>query len=406
MHSYSLLAIKTCHRRGRARDRRHGGTDPDQERRGSQPRGAGQGNRGQGSARRGTVTTARGSRTPALVELARSRRSTSGCRIRTRSTAPRGRRRSRRRPADRARPAMSPSAGLRHNLDVGIQYLGGLAQRQRLRADLQPDGRCGHGGDLALAALAMVASPTRNLDDGRTVTAELMPWAVRRRADKLRERHRARNGSPRDATSCARELIEQIVHDKILQRFHDHGRLRAPGSRLTKEKPMTNDAPQDGQSNSRRAGPRTSAGPASERTLRRGGRRAAARLACRSSTRSHVWAPNGCGSFCTPIHVRPRAGRADRQPGRAAGAGGSEVDLRQRLAGRRRHERRRDRPIPTRACTRPTASRTLVRRINNALSARGSDRSRGGRRRPRATGSRRSSPTPRPASVACSTPSS
>ena len=35
MRSYSLLLIKTCHRRERPRDGRHGGADPDQERRGA-----------------------------------------------------------------------------------------------------------------------------------------------------------------------------------------------------------------------------------------------------------------------------------------------------------------------------------------------------------------------------------
>ncbi len=46
-------------------------------------------------------------------------------------------------------------AGLRNNISVGIQYLGSWLARQRLRADLQPDGRRRHGGDLALAGVAV-----------------------------------------------------------------------------------------------------------------------------------------------------------------------------------------------------------------------------------------------------------
>ena len=55
--------------------------------------------------------------------------------------------------------------------------------------------------------------------------------------------------------------------------------------------------------------------------------------------------------------LRQRARRADRQPGRADGAGRAEGHLPVRLAGRRRREPGRARPTPTRACTRPTRSR-------------------------------------------------
>ena len=47
LQSYALLLIKTCHRRKRSRDGRHGGADSDQERSGGERRGAGEGARGQ-----------------------------------------------------------------------------------------------------------------------------------------------------------------------------------------------------------------------------------------------------------------------------------------------------------------------------------------------------------------------
>ena len=46
-------------------------------------------------------------------------------------------------------------AGLRWNIDVGLAVSGSMAARRRLRADLQPDGRRRHRGDLPRAGLAM-----------------------------------------------------------------------------------------------------------------------------------------------------------------------------------------------------------------------------------------------------------
>ena len=53
------------------------------------------------------------------------------------------------------RQARSPRTGLRLNIDVGHAISGVVAAGQRLRADLQPDGGCGHGGDFARAGLAV-----------------------------------------------------------------------------------------------------------------------------------------------------------------------------------------------------------------------------------------------------------
>ena len=79
------------------------------------------------------------------------------------------------------------------------------------------------------------------------------------------------------------------------------------------------------------------------------------RLGERSSTRWPGWgrsAPQPAADGA----VRPGLGR-QTGPGRAAGAGRAEGGLRQRLAGRRRHEHRRP-TYPTKASTRPTASPT------------------------------------------------
>ena len=82
----------------------------------------------------------------------------------------------------------------------------------------------------------------------------------------------------------------------------------------------------------------------------------AARLGRRSSTRWRGSARSGSGSCCTREDVRPRARRADRQPGRADGARpGSKAIYLSRLAGRGRREPRRRRCTRTRASTRPTA---------------------------------------------------
>ena len=65
--------------------------------------------------------------------------------------------------------------------------------------------------------------------------------------------------------------------------------------------------------------------------------------------------------------LRPLARRPLGRPGGADGEGRPAVDLRLRLAGRRRREPRRARCTPTRASTPPTRAPSLVRRINNAL---------------------------------------
>ena len=74
--------------------------------------------------------------------------------------------------------------------------------------------------------------------------------------------------------------------------------------------------------------------------LHPGGRRAPVRLASASATRWPRWAPPGCGTCCRREPYRADAGRADRQPGGAAGQGRAEGDLPVRLAGRGRRQHR------------------------------------------------------------------
>ena len=64
--------------------------------------------------------------------------------------------------------------------------------------------------------------------------------------------------------------------------------------------------------------------------------------------------------------VRPHAGRADRQPGGAAGEGGAEGDLSVRLAGRGGREHGRQ-MYPDQSLYPVDAVPNVVRRINNAL---------------------------------------
>ena len=102
--------------------------------------------------------------------------------------------------------------------------------------------------------------------------------------------------------------------------------------------------------------------------------------------------------------LRQHARRADRQPGDAAGQGRPEGDLPLGLAGRgRRQHRRRDVPGPVALSGQLGAGGRQAHQQH--LHARRPDPV-VGRQERRSTTSRRSSPTPKPASAACSTRSS
>ena len=91
-----------------------------------------------------------------------------------------------------------------------------------------------------------------------------------------------------------------------------------------------------------------------KRGYTRRGRRAAARLACRSSTRSRGAAPRSCGSLMQHRALRQHARRADRQPGDAAGEGRPEGDLPVAAGRSRPTPTSPARCIPTSRCTRST----------------------------------------------------
>ena len=186
----------------RPRDGRHGGADPDQERPGGQRGGAREGARRQAARGHATATTAPGSPTRAWCR-SRRRSSTRTCRARTRST--------RKRDdvhvtaADlltRARGHAITEAGLRHNIDVGMQYLEAWLRGHGLRAALQPDGGRRHRRDLARPGLA-VDPPRRALDDGRQVTARAVRAAARRGAGRGCAASSARRASTAAASTTA-----------------------------------------------------------------------------------------------------------------------------------------------------------------------------------------------------------
>ncbi len=132
--------------------------------------------------------------------------------------------------------------------------------------------------------------------------------------------------------------------------------------------------------------------------LHGGGRRPAARL---DPHRAHARAPRRGEALEARQRgaLRQLARRDDRQPGDAAGQGRPEGDLPVRLAGRRRREHRgRDVSGPVALSGQLGAERRQADQQH--VRARRPDPAHG-RQRQRSTSSRRSSPTPRPASAAC-----
>ena len=94
--------------------------------------------------------------------------------------------------------------GLRLNIDVGMQYLEVVAARQRLRADLQPDGRRGHRGDLARAGLAMGAA---RREAERRPHGDVRSWCGRR----SRNSSAGSSGVPGDHYDQAAKLFEKMM---------------------------------------------------------------------------------------------------------------------------------------------------------------------------------------------------
>ena len=144
------------------RDGRHGRADSDQERSGGQRAGAGEGARRQGArSRRRPRRHLGGASRPGAASRRKS--STPTCPARTRSTGDATTCTSRPRICwkcptgdDHAKTACGPTCAWAFSTWR-------LAARQRLRADLQPDGRRRHGRNLARATLAVDSSPARLL---------------------------------------------------------------------------------------------------------------------------------------------------------------------------------------------------------------------------------------------------
>ena len=113
-----------------------------------------------------------------------------------------------------ATPGEITERGLRNNVAVGIQYIAAWLRRLGRRRDQQPDGGRGHGGDLALAGLA-VAPPRPGV--GRDACARLI------------EEEAARLGAGYEE---ARELFERGRDQPRLRRVPDAARVRPP-RRLT-----------------------------------------------------------------------------------------------------------------------------------------------------------------------------
>ena len=140
-----------------SRDGRDGGADSDQERSGSERDGARESARRTNCAKCVPDTMARGWRIPGWCRSPR-KFSMHTCRQPNQIE---------RQPRDVhvtcERSARGPDgeiteAGLRWNIDVGIQYLESWLRGIGLRSDLQPDGRRGYGGDLPRAGVAMGAA--------------------------------------------------------------------------------------------------------------------------------------------------------------------------------------------------------------------------------------------------------
>ena len=208
MRAYALLLVKTCHRRNAPGDGRHGGADPDQERPGGQRGGDGEGARRQGA--RGDRRLRRHvGRAPGRWCRSPRRCSTSTCRGPNQyaQAAPRRERDGAKDLLDFQPEAPITEAGLRNNVQVGIQYIGSWL--------------AGNGcvpifnlmEDAATAEISRsqvwqwMRSPKGVLDDGRKVTRGAVPGDPRRRAARRRPRSWAPRPTPPGKLRRRREAL-------------------------------------------------------------------------------------------------------------------------------------------------------------------------------------------------------
>ena len=117
-------------------------------------------------------------------------------------------------------PGAITEAGLRNNVNVGIQYISSWLRGNGAAGDLRADGGRGHGRDLALAGVAV--DPPRA--HARATARRSPPELVRRLEGEELERIRAeigddewfeREGRPEES----RELFEQVALADELAEF-------------------------------------------------------------------------------------------------------------------------------------------------------------------------------------------
>ena len=188
LRAYALLLIKTCHRRGAHAMGGMAAQIPIKNDRGRERRRRSRKCAPTRCAKRPTATTARGSRTRAWSP-SRRRSSTSTCRRRTRSTSSATTSTSRRSDLLDFQPEKPiTEAGLRNNINVGIQYLGawlagnGCVPIYNLMEDAAT-------AEISRSQIwQWIRSPKGVLDDGRKVTASAGP----------------RSWCPKSSRKCAR----------------------------------------------------------------------------------------------------------------------------------------------------------------------------------------------------------
>ena len=103
-------------------------------------------------------------------------------------------------------------AGLRQNISVGVQYLEAWLRGHRRRAAVQFDGRRRDRGNLAGTGLAMDSASARPARDGRKVTKELFRSVLDEELAKVRR-------FAGDRFDVARELFDQITTDDEFAEF-------------------------------------------------------------------------------------------------------------------------------------------------------------------------------------------
>ena len=183
--------------------------------------------------------------------------------------------------------------------------------------------------------------------------------------------------------------------------------LRTRGARCEVESDAAIDHPADpaAEAACTSSGRPTRAGRASSGTYSRRGRRSGCAARSRRSTPWPGAAPSGCWDAAARRGLRPRARRADRQPGgaevraglKAIYLSGWQVAADANLAGH---------TYPDQSLYPANSRAGRGAADQQRAAARRPDHHRRGRRRRASTGWPRSWPTPRPASAACSTPTS